>query len=214
MKCSMTRNLLLSACLLGVSGAAVAGLFRWVDDNGKVHYSDSVPPHMSQGGHTELDANGNRIKKVAAAKSEEEVEEEKWLSELEEKLESKQEQQRRKDMVLLTSYQNVEEFDAYYAEHTTKLSDERKQLEALKSKLQVELSVLQRQLKEADSVAAKERTQGFINTNLENTEAYNLALIQNADETAKLLNESQSLRKRFIYLLNKLEQDKKRVNPD
>ena len=204
----MTHYLFVAACLLGFSGASLAGLFRWVDDNGKVHYSDSVPPHMSQGGHTELDKNGNRIKKVAAARSEEEIEEEMWLAELEGKLESKQEQQRKKDLLLLTSYQNVAEFDAYYAQHLNKLSAERTQLEALQGNLRTELDILQRQLAEAENRAAKQRIEGFIQLNQENTEAYKLALLQNAEESNKLLQESKSLRKRLIYLLNKLEQSK------
>lgn len=35
---------LLSAALLTLSGAVHADLYRWVDDQGKVHYSDTPPP--------------------------------------------------------------------------------------------------------------------------------------------------------------------------
>lgn len=192
-------------CLLSASTAS-AGLFRWVDENGKIHYSDSVPPQMSQGGHTELDKNGNRINKVEAAKSAEEVEEERWLSGLEDKLKDKQQQQRRKDEVLLSSYHNIDEFDAYYVGQFDALQEEREQLEQLSQKLADELKKLRTQHSEAESSGAKKRIQGFIDSNEENSAAYELALKQNADEVSKLRQEAQALRKRYLYLVSKLEQ--------
>jgi len=45
-----------------------AALYRWTDDNGKVHYSGSIPASDAQLGHTELDKNGIKKKTVISAK--------------------------------------------------------------------------------------------------------------------------------------------------
>ena len=45
----MKRIVLLAACLAIISSAARAGeLYRWMDTNGIVHYSDTPPPHTEQ----------------------------------------------------------------------------------------------------------------------------------------------------------------------
>ena len=42
-------------------------MYRWVDANGKVTFSDKVPPAMSQKGHTSLNKNGIESTKVSSA---------------------------------------------------------------------------------------------------------------------------------------------------
>jgi len=192
--------------LLTLSTTASAALYRWVDDNGKVHYSDSVPPSKAQRGHTELDTFGNRTKKVEPAKSKEQVAEEAWLGELESKLEVKRSQQRRKDKLLLSSYASVEQFDAFYADRLNILKDERAQLELLKGKLENELERLLNEYKNSKHAGAKKRVQGFVDTNIGNTEAYQQAITQNLAEEATIREEAQVLRKRFLNLLKKKEE--------
>ena len=41
----MKRVLLLSL-LLGISWVQAQSAYRWVDQEGKVHYSETVPPHI------------------------------------------------------------------------------------------------------------------------------------------------------------------------
>ena len=42
-----------------VSGTAGAGqLFRWVDENGKVHYGDRIPPQYAEGRREKLNEQG------------------------------------------------------------------------------------------------------------------------------------------------------------
>ena len=51
-------------------------LYRWVDENGKVHYSDRVPPASRGQERSRLDDSGVEIKKIQAAKSRQEMEQE------------------------------------------------------------------------------------------------------------------------------------------
>lgn len=202
------KSVISMAVLLGLfllSTTASATLFRWVDDDGKVHYSDSVPPSKAQKGHTEMDKLGNKVKKVAPAKSKEQVAEEEWLGKLEGKLKDKQAQQKRKDSQLLNSYASVEQFDEFYAERIYVLKEERKRLELLRDKLEAELERLLKQHNASKGVV-KTRLQGFVDKNLENTQAYHTAIEHNITEEESIRSEALQLRKRFIYLQEKKAQ--------
>lgn len=208
----MKFKLLVTLSLFFYCSLANAGLYRWVDENGKVHYSDSVPPSKSQRGHAELDELGNQVDKVEAAKSKEAVEEENWLAELEGQLKAKQMQQARKDSMLLNSFATLEQFDALRDEKLTVLSDELKQLELLRSKLLEEFERLDQQLKESDSAGSKQRVQGFIETNKENTEAYDRAISQNKKETEALELTTEEQRKRLSVLLENATKETAQAN--
>ncbi len=192
-------------CFFLLNTAMAATLYRWVDDDGKVHYSYSVPPSKAQKGHTEMDKLGNKVKKVDPAKSKEQLAEEKWLGELEGKLKAKQAQQKRKDSQLLNSYANVEQFDEFYAERIHVLQEERKRLELLRDKLEAELERLLRQ-HNSSSGGVKKQLQKFIDKNLENTQAYHNAIKHNIAEEESTNSEALKLRKRFLYLQKKKAQ--------
>ncbi len=189
--------------------SADAGMYRWVDENGEVNYSDSVPPSKSQRGHAELDGYGNEVDKVEAAKSKETVEEESWLAELEKQLKAKQLQQSRKDTMLLNSFATLEQFDALRDEKLTVLSDGLKQLQLLRNKLLKEFERMEQQLKNSKAGVAKKRIQGFIKTNQENTAAYDRAIQQNTKETQLLQRTTEEQRKRLSFLLENLENAEK-----
>jgi len=110
-------KLIASACLL-ISCVAQASLYRWVDENGKVHFSDKVPPAMAQKGHTELKKNGVEEEHISSAEElrlkheQEQKQRELELEKSQERL-AEQEQQR-KDEQLLATYETREEIiDAY-----------------------------------------------------------------------------------------------------
>jgi hypothetical protein len=55
------------ALALLLPGAALAAMYKWVDDKGVVHYSDQVPPAAVNKGNVELSPQGIPIRKVAPA---------------------------------------------------------------------------------------------------------------------------------------------------
>ncbi|MDP1929628.1 MAG: DUF4124 domain-containing protein [Thiobacillus sp.] len=59
----MASKLLAAALLLSV-GTAQAAMYRWVDGNGQVHYSDTAPTTYRQSGGAELGKQGNVIKRT------------------------------------------------------------------------------------------------------------------------------------------------------
>jgi len=60
--------------LLIIPLSAMGGkLYRWVDDEGRVQYSDRVPPASRAKAHSRLDESGIEIEKIKAAKSKQEI---------------------------------------------------------------------------------------------------------------------------------------------
>jgi hypothetical protein len=93
----------------GMLSVAEGRLYRWVDDDGNVHYSDNVPPDQVDSGHTEISEEGVRIRSVPRAKTPEEIEKEKELERLRTQQERLLEQQRSADRVLLRSFRSEDD---------------------------------------------------------------------------------------------------------
>lgn len=98
--------------LLLVAGAVPAqtpNLYRWVDDQGNIHYSDVMPPTEVEKGHTRLSPEGLRVRTVPPAKTPEEIQRERELARLRAQQQRMLEQQRADDRVLLNTFQSVDD---------------------------------------------------------------------------------------------------------
>jgi hypothetical protein len=84
-------------------------LYRWVDDDGNVHYTDTLPPSQMSKGHSELSTGGVLLKTVPATKSLEEIEQEEALRRLRFEQARLIERQRSADRVLLSSFSSEED---------------------------------------------------------------------------------------------------------
>ena len=72
----------LLACSLLYGPVAGAFMYKWVDDEGEVHYGDSVPPEFSDKERRKINEQGRTVKVFEAAKTPEEIAEEKRLEAL------------------------------------------------------------------------------------------------------------------------------------
>ncbi|MHB9103017.1 MAG: DUF4124 domain-containing protein [Sulfuricella sp.] len=98
--------------ILLASFPAMAGkLYSWVDEHGKTHYGNTVPPQYSQQGSTELNQRGVVVKKTDAALTPEQrkAKEEELAQQKEE--EKKKLEQKRRDKALLNTYTTDKEID-------------------------------------------------------------------------------------------------------
>lgn len=68
---------------LGASMPSAAGLYKWVDENGEVHYGDAIPPDQMSSEHRELNEQGVTVNKVNRARTKEEIAAEKARAEQE-----------------------------------------------------------------------------------------------------------------------------------
>lgn len=97
--------------LLASFPAAAGKMYKWVDEQGKTHYGDSIPPQYAGQGSAELSKKGIVIKQTAPALTPEQrkAREEELAQKKEE--ERKKEEQKRRDTALLNTYTTEREID-------------------------------------------------------------------------------------------------------
>ncbi len=105
---------------MAFSHSSTATVYRWVDDEGRVHYGDHVPPEYSKGDRDVLNKHGVAIKKLPRELTQDEITAQKLAQEAAEAERAKAEELRRMDNVLLSTYMSIDEIKA--------LMDRRKEL--------------------------------------------------------------------------------------
>jgi hypothetical protein len=100
---------LLALSISSVSTARGTRLFRWVDQEGRVHYTDTIPPSAVDQGRAVLNSEGVRVQTVAPAKSAEAVAQEAELARLRKEQQALIEKQRAADQVLLQSFRSEDD---------------------------------------------------------------------------------------------------------
>lgn len=105
---NMASKFLLSVLLVAAALPVHAKMYKWVDAQGKVHYTDTPPPESASQGNAELNKSGNVIKKTESAE-----ERQKRLAAEAEAAARKREadDQARKDRALLATYTSEAEID-------------------------------------------------------------------------------------------------------
>ena len=94
----------ISAAILFNPLVAQAKMYKWVDDEGNMHFGDRIPPKYQVKKHEELNERGMTMKHKEAAKTAEEKEEEKRLEKEQKQAELVAKKKRQRDRVLLDTY--------------------------------------------------------------------------------------------------------------
>jgi hypothetical protein len=108
------RRNILSTGLLAMTFAfatdtADAKMYRWVDEDGKVHYSDQVPPSEAKQARSELNSRGIEVDRVEAAKTPEEIARQRELEKLRAEQQRLIEKQEAEDRVLLATFRSEDD---------------------------------------------------------------------------------------------------------
>jgi hypothetical protein len=108
MKTPVLRTLVpLLLLALAAGPAAAQKLYRWVDENGQVHYGDRIPPQYADQDRDVLNQRGVAVGREEGAETPEEararMEQEKAAKAIEERAQ--------RDRMLLQTYQNVDEIE-------------------------------------------------------------------------------------------------------
>jgi hypothetical protein len=141
------------AALLLLTPAMAKKLYRWVDENGKVHYSDQIPPDQVKVAHEKLNAHGVVVDKVPRAKTPEEIKAERKRKKEEEKARQAAEEKRKQREKILKIYGSEAEI--------LRLRDERKAaLERNIETARANLSLQQRNLQDLLKRAADRERSG------------------------------------------------------
>lgn len=113
---TLLQNLFLVALIYVVADPlASAGLYKWVDEDGMVRYSDRLPPGQIRKSHSRLNERGLVVSTREAAPSEEELAAEAEARRKQEEREAEEARvraiQQQKDQVLLMTFSSVEEIE-------------------------------------------------------------------------------------------------------
>ena len=96
--------LAMAAVLISSSFLVQAKMFKWVDENGQMHFGDKIPQQYQVKEHEELNDRGVSIKQLAAAKTPSEKSEERRLEKERKKAALAEENQKKLDRELLDIY--------------------------------------------------------------------------------------------------------------
>ena len=99
---------LLAVALLLTMGAAQATMYRWVDGNGRVHYSDTPPMTYQKSGGTEMNKQGQVIKRTQS-ETERRAEVERQAEQ--KRIQAEQQKQVQLDRALMSTYTTEAEID-------------------------------------------------------------------------------------------------------
>lgn len=104
----MAFSALAAALILAVGMAQATTLYRWVDGNGRVHYSDTPPMTYQQSGGAEMSKQGNIIRRTQS-QAERQAEAERLAER--KRIEREQQKQAQLDRALTSTYTTEAEID-------------------------------------------------------------------------------------------------------
>ncbi len=132
----MKKLLVVSIALL-LASTAQAGLYRWVDDNGKVHFSDKVPVAASKKSHTKLNKSGDVTSQIDPASKQKKLDlvaakkkEKEQLAEIRRIKFQAQAVIQQRDDNLLSTYENEDELVRFFMSKIKMVEGNSKILEA------------------------------------------------------------------------------------
>jgi hypothetical protein len=142
--------------LLALPFTASAKLYKWVDDQGNVHFSDKVPPEDAHRERSQLNERGIEVDRIDRAKTKEEVAREQEMERLRAEQQRIIEEQQAADLVLLRTFRSEDDI----------IMSRDGKLAAVDVLIQVEQSTLKRLKQDLaemqSSAAAQERQQGSV----------------------------------------------------
>jgi uncharacterized protein DUF4124 len=103
--------LIAAAALFAANGPAGAAMYKWVDEKGVVHYTDTLPPEAVDKASTELNKQGIPIKKTDKALTPEQRRAIEQDAQKQKQVARQQEDVARRDRALLSSYTSEAEID-------------------------------------------------------------------------------------------------------
>lgn len=108
----MNRLLMIILVGLAFSLPAQATMYKWVDDKGKVHYGDTIPPEYADQGNTQLDKRGQVVKKTDAALTPAQIKDRDDAEARAKQEKIDQMEVQRRDKALLATYTELREIDS------------------------------------------------------------------------------------------------------
>ncbi len=134
-----TFIIILSLASLTLSGTVQARMKCWTNDEGGRECGDKVPPEYAQKSHQELNSSGVVKEKTDRAKTDEELDEQRRLDQIQAEKDKIAAEQKKKDDVLLQTFSNVGDIERARDERLTALDASIKLTEARSEKIKYDL---------------------------------------------------------------------------
>ena len=149
------NRILLIIGLWGSMSLASAALYKWVDDNGRIEYSDKPPPKQSRQGFSQLNRQGITVKqKEGYLNAEQKLQRE--AEALQKRQEAERaEQERRRDRALIDTFSDPKEIDTIRDRNIERLGAS---IAANRVRLDVLVQHLETLRKRVDIMERKRRT--------------------------------------------------------
>lgn len=158
-----------------------AKTYRWVDENGKVHYSQSIPPSASQRGHAELsEKQGVVVKQVESQK-----ERKKKLTKKEEKAEKKVKEAALREELLIHMFSTEEDLKNHFQDRIKMIGTNIRLLQSNKKRMKLDINDLQMQLMKTSEENAKQSLISHIRESKRNLLEHTKAIETNQEEQAE-----------------------------
>ena len=199
------NSIKLFALLIFLLGSvAHANMYRWVDGNGKVHFSDKVPPAVSQKGHTSLGKNGVEAAKVSSSaelksKQEEEVKKTELVAGMTDAKKAEVEKNI-KDKKLLASYQSRDELIAVYKKKISIIDQSLGILNARDESLAAKLAYLDQKYKKAKAELSRSSLSEDIRNAQAKLSGYQKTIAVSRADKEELMDEYRQNLIRFDHL--------------
>lgn len=188
-------------CVGGMS-CVQAGLYRWVDQQGNVHYSDVIPPAMVKQGHAELNKQGMTTKRVAAAPTAKELAEKKRQETMNKLRQTFKTHQKEQDKYLLANYSSVDELEAVYKSKLRVLDKNTRSMQERRDAVKSRLAKVKEQLNGLHDIFQRQKMERYVHEAEQALLNYMHALQENQTEYDRLTFRFEQDRQRLLQLLN------------
>lgn len=205
---------LTTALVLFTSMSAHSGLYRWVDESGKVYYSDVIPPKVAQNGHTKLRQNGMVAETIESAEARkrkiklEQIKKERDAIEKEEQ--TRKDLQEMRDTQLLAMFASTEELVKIYESKLEMTDGSVAILKTRHKKLSEKLSDVEARYERMVNPNTKNILGIKIDTILDDLHVYQQAITENLIEKTKIKKQYKNDLERFEYLTAMKAKNKKK----
>lgn len=208
------KKIILLSSLLALTSIVNAGLYRWIDETGKVHYSDKMPIAASKKTHTQLAGNGlvrktidpeATIKLAVKTRQEKDLRKQERLQEKRKALlkEIETAKNNKRDKFLLSTYENEGEIVDFFEKKIKLLEGSNSSFTARSLFLQLKVRKLETQRLTAGSEAILESLNKNIIRMRKKLKRYSQALDENSRELMKITSNYKNDYNRFTELNKK-----------
>lgn len=188
--------------LLSTNNVAEAKTYRWVDDQGKVHFSDVIPPDQVKYQRETLNKAAQVIETSDKAKTQEEYDQEQHMQSLRQEQDKLIAKQAAEDKVLLSTYRSIEDMDLTLNGRMQALDAQRRVAEGNLKRLQHQLESQQKKAAELER-NGQVVGQGLLNDIRSSEQQIQLATTEisaHVSKKSQVKAEFESSIERFKYL--------------